>query len=277
MFLKSVGAVLTPVLNLCTPNIYPGACPQSLTGAFRCCVDASNGAAVADDLCCPHREVQLPAKAKLPSKQEIAQRLAQALEDAAVHIEEKKQAERHPFQPRPTTYLEARDSRRDIDSYFDALSGTPPARRTLPAAEARKDLSHFFASLEQGTLDGLEPKVGQTPAEVPAVTVDSSAVEAAAAQLTDKLRAGLKMAASRERARQFSDWKRQSQGAGPMRFTPAPVSAGGARPPTALTVRGRQARRADDPASWPFASGRSSSSGSGRTRRGRQPPRGHSA
>jgi hypothetical protein len=192
-----------------------GACPQSLTGAFRCCVDASNGAAVADDLCCPRQEVQLPAKAKLPSKQEIAQRLAQALEEAAIHIEEKQQSEQHPYQPRPTSYLAATDSRRDINSYFDTLSGTPQATRTLPAAAARTDLSHFFASLNQGTLDGLEPKVGQTPGEAPAVTLDSSVIESAAAQLTDRLRAGLKQAASRERAQEFSNWKRQSQGVNP--------------------------------------------------------------
>jgi len=226
-------------------DYHSGACPQSLTGAFRCCVDASNGAAVADDLCCPQREVQLPAKAKLPSKQEIAQRLAQALEDAAIHIEEKQQAERHPYQPRPTSYLASSDSRRDIDSYFDTLSGTPPARRTLPATEARKDLSHFFASLEQGTLGGLEPKIGQTPAEAPAVVVDSSAVEAAAAQLTDKLRAGLKVAASRERARQFSAWKRKSQG--PARRRPGVM---------ALRFREEKLQRARADAAWKAAPAR---------------------
>ena len=175
-------------------------------------MDSSNGAAVADDMCCPRKEVELPAKAQLPSKPMIAKRLARVLEAVAIKIEERRLAERHPFQPRPASYLAASDSRRDIDSYFDTLASTSPEARALQAQAAQKDLSTFFASLQQGTLDGLAPTVSQELPQPQTVHVDSELVKVAASQVADDLRASIKKVASRERETKFSHWKKRSQG-----------------------------------------------------------------
>ena len=192
-------------------------CPQSSTGSFRCCVDASNGAAVADNMCCPKKEVELPAKAKLPSKQGIAQKLAKVLKSAAVRIEQRQFAERHPYQPRPASYLAASDSRHDLDAYFASLAGTPSAR-SLPAPAAQQDLSKFFTSLNEGTLDGLAPRVSQEPPQRQAVSIDGGLIRAAASQLADGIRGGLKVAAAHERAEKFSQWRARSEGDARLQF-----------------------------------------------------------
>jgi hypothetical protein len=184
-------------------------------------VDSSNGAAVADNMCCPKKEVELPAKAKLPSKQRIADRLARVLKAAAVRLEEKRLEGRHPYQPRPSSYLAASDSRHDIDSYFNSLASNTPATRALPAKAANDDLSKFFASLDQGTLDGLAPKVSQELPQPQIIRIDSGLIQAAASQLANGLRAGIRQRASAERAAKFSGWQETSEG---MRRSPrAPV------------------------------------------------------
>ncbi len=172
-------------------------------------------------MCCPKKEVELPAKAKLPSKQRIADRLARVLKAAAVRLEEKRLEGRHPYQPRPSSYLAASDSRHDIDSYFNSLASNTPATRALPAKAANDDLSKFFASLDQGTLDGLAPKVSQELPQPQIIRIDSGLIQAAASQLANGLRAGIRQRASAERAAKFSGWQETSEG---MRRSPrAPV------------------------------------------------------
>lgn len=78
---KEENTLADPIANPCNS----GACPQSTTTGFRCCIDASTGGAVADNMCCPKQEVE-----QLHTGERVSRRrLAKVLSSDLLHIVER--------------------------------------------------------------------------------------------------------------------------------------------------------------------------------------------
>jgi hypothetical protein len=132
---------------------HSGACPESSTGGYRCCIDSKTGGAVTDDMCCPRNEKQLATKLLAPSTQSLAKRLTGTLEGLVLKLE--KAAQPKPPPQADAEYMSRSEAQGDLNSYFDSLSSKPAPKRSLASKRAQEDLNGFFHELGKGTLAGL--------------------------------------------------------------------------------------------------------------------------
>ena len=191
---------------------HSGACPESATGGFRCCIDSATGGAVADNMCCPRLEKQAATSVRAPSTRALQAKLESTLGRMVLNLEKAEQ-------PKPpqlkASYMSKTEARADLNSYFAQLPGSPAPKRWLASEDARKDLHSFFRELSKGTLAGLAYK--RKPWKAPPLPDASKEVDEVSGELARKVHEDIKVRGSASAKEKFEEWRRRSIGRRRMR------------------------------------------------------------
>lgn len=184
---------------------HSGACPESGTSGYRCCIDSSTGGAVTDDMCCPGREKQLSSALHVPSVKALAKRLSSTLEGVVLKLEKEAQ----PKAPQvKASYISTAEAQDDLDSYFNQLSGVPAPKRSLASPDAKEDLNSFFKELSKGKLAGLAFQ--RKPWKSPPLADPTKEVEQVAGDYAKEIRNDIKTKGAALSKAQFEDWRERS-------------------------------------------------------------------
>ncbi|EKX45842.1 hypothetical protein GUITHDRAFT_108290 [Guillardia theta CCMP2712] len=183
-----------------------GACPMSSSGGYRCCVHAGTGVAVVDNLCCPSKEEQQRVSALVPSRTELEKKLETVLAKEVMKLEK----EQHP-DPAPSSiasYISSRESRDDLNSYFNSLSDKVKSKRSMKDGESRNDLQSFFSLLEKGDLAGLLfHRKPAPPVRYPDPTED---IEKVADRYAEKVHKKLEQQGAENQRVEYEMWRDRS-------------------------------------------------------------------
>eukprot|EP00960_Hanusia_phi_P048643 759071-Hanusia_phi.AAC.2 len=183
-----------------------GACPLSSSGGYRCCVHAETGVAVVDNLCCPNQEKQLKASPVVPSQSELEQKLETVLAKEVLKLE--KEEHQDPAPSSIGSYISSRESRDDLNSYFNSLSNKANSKRSMKDAESRSDLQSFFSLLEKGDLAGLLfRRKPAPPVRYPDATED---IRRVADRYAEEVHEDLKKSGAEDQRVEYEQWRERS-------------------------------------------------------------------
>ena len=164
---------------------------------------------MANNLCCPSSNVPLKDWGKLKDGKRIVHELEQSLSSIVLRMAREHEAQLHPTPARTTSYLTARDAKRDIAAYFGTLGQQARAPRRMTDRRSRGDMLSFFNELGQGGLAGLAPHPSSFP-RVPARKIDVTGLGHAAAVAVSKLTSSMASEASRSARLHFEAWRARS-------------------------------------------------------------------
>lgn len=184
---------------------HSGACPESGTGGYRCCVNSDTGGAVTDDMCCPSLEKQRASALHVPSTSALSHRLSSTLGRVVLKLEKE-------AQPKPpkvkASYISTAEAQSDLDSYFNTLSGSPAPKRSLASPDAKDDLDSFFHELSKGHLAGLAFQ--RKPWKAPPLPDSTREVKQVAKTYAEEVHADLERTGAARSKQQYEDWRQRS-------------------------------------------------------------------
>lgn len=161
-----------------------------------------------DNLCCPSKEEQQRVSALVPSRTELEKKLETVLAKEVMKLEK----EQHP-DPAPSSiasYISSRESRDDLNSYFNSLSDKVKSKRSMKDGESRSDLQSFFSLLEKGDLAGLLfHRKPAPPVRYPDPTED---IEKVADRYAEKVHEKLEQQGAENQRVEYEMWRDRSTG-----------------------------------------------------------------